>query len=171
MAAAPAPPRLRLRPTPRVQGGGGPPAGPGHGGCALRAPMPGMIISYSVHVGDKVAIGGPGLRSGGHEKIQNPCRPQPGRDDHKAINFDPGASVAKDTVILVIGKNREERGKGRPPLPAFRGGRDGQGIVGETIKGTHVKEIIPAPEDAPGPGHAAAGILSAGDPPRDRHSQ
>jgi biotin carboxyl carrier protein len=36
-------------------------------------------------------------------KMQNSL-PAPAAGVVKAINFDPGASVAKDTVILVIGK-------------------------------------------------------------------
>ncbi|MGA7577599.1 MAG: acetyl-CoA carboxylase biotin carboxyl carrier protein subunit, partial [Desulfobaccales bacterium] len=72
------------------------------GDVPLRAPMPGMIISYSVHVGDKVAIGDLVCVLEAM-KMQNSL-PAPAAGVVKAINFDPGASVAKDTVILVIGK-------------------------------------------------------------------
>ena len=72
------------------------------GEVPLRAPMPGMIISYSVQVGDKVAIGDL-ICVLEAMKMQNSL-PAPAAGVVKAINFDPGASVAKDTVILVIGK-------------------------------------------------------------------
>ena len=72
------------------------------GEVPLRAPMPGMIISYSVQVGDKVAIGDLVCVLEAM-KMQNSL-PAPAAGVVKAINFDPGASVAKDTVILVIGK-------------------------------------------------------------------
>jgi len=72
------------------------------GEVPLRAPMPGMIISYSVQVGDKVAIGDL-ICVLEAMKMQNSL-PAPAAGVIKAINFDPGASVAKDTVILVIGK-------------------------------------------------------------------
>ena len=72
------------------------------GEVPLRAPMPGMIISYSVQVGDKVTIGDLVCVLEAM-KMQNSL-PAPAAGVVKAINFDPGASVAKDTVILVIGK-------------------------------------------------------------------
>jgi pyruvate carboxylase subunit B len=72
------------------------------GEVPLRAPMPGMIISYSVQVGDKVAIGDLVCVLEAM-KMQNSL-PAPAAGVVKAINFDPGASVAKDTIILVIGK-------------------------------------------------------------------
>jgi pyruvate/oxaloacetate carboxyltransferase/biotin carboxyl carrier protein len=72
------------------------------GDVPLKAPMPGMIISYSVQVGDKVAIGDLVCVLEAM-KMQNSL-PAPAAGVVKAINFDPGASVAKDTVILVIGK-------------------------------------------------------------------
>jgi biotin carboxyl carrier protein len=72
------------------------------GEVPLRAPMPGMIISYSVQVGDKVAIGDLVCVLEAM-KMQNSL-PAPAAGVVKAINFDPGVSVAKDTVILVIGK-------------------------------------------------------------------
>ncbi len=72
------------------------------GEVPLRAPMPGMIISYSVKVGDQVATGDLVCVLEAM-KMQNSL-PAPASGTVKAINFEPGASVAKDAVILVIGK-------------------------------------------------------------------
>ncbi len=72
------------------------------GDVPLRAPMPGMIISYSVKVGDKVATGDLVCVLEAM-KMQNSL-PAPASGAIKAINFEPGASVAKDAIILVIGK-------------------------------------------------------------------
>ena len=64
--------------------------------------MPGMIISYSVKVGDKVNTGDLVCVLEAM-KMQNSL-PAPATGTIKAINFEPGASVAKDAVILVIAK-------------------------------------------------------------------
>ncbi|RJR35598.1 MAG: carboxylase [Deltaproteobacteria bacterium] len=72
------------------------------GDVPLRAPMPGMIISYSVKAGDKVATGDLVCVLEAM-KMQNSL-PSPASGTVKAINFEPGASVAKDAIILVIGK-------------------------------------------------------------------
>jgi pyruvate/oxaloacetate carboxyltransferase/biotin carboxyl carrier protein len=72
------------------------------GEVPLRAPMPGMIISYSVKVGDKVNTGDLVCVLEAM-KMQNSL-PAPAAGTIKAINFEPGASVAKDAVILVISK-------------------------------------------------------------------
>jgi pyruvate carboxylase subunit B len=72
------------------------------GEVPLRAPMPGMIISYSVKVGDKVNTGDLVCILEAM-KMQNSL-PAPASGVVKAINFESGASVAKDAVILVIGK-------------------------------------------------------------------
>jgi biotin carboxyl carrier protein len=72
------------------------------GDVPLRAPMPGMIISYSVKVGDQVNNGDLVCVLEAM-KMQNSL-PAPASGVVKAINFEPGASVAKDAVILVIGK-------------------------------------------------------------------
>ncbi len=72
------------------------------GDVPLRAPMPGMIISYAVKVGDKVATGDLVCVLEAM-KMQNSL-PAPASGAIKAINFEPGASVAKDAIILVIGK-------------------------------------------------------------------
>ncbi len=72
------------------------------GEVPLRAPMPGMIISYNVKVGDIVKTGDLVCILEAM-KMQNSL-PAPASGAVKAINFEPGASVAKDAVILVIGK-------------------------------------------------------------------
>jgi len=72
------------------------------GDTPLKAPMPGMIISYAVKVGDKVATGDL-ICVLEAMKMQNSL-PAPATGVVKAINFEPGASVAKDATILVIGK-------------------------------------------------------------------
>jgi pyruvate carboxylase subunit B len=72
------------------------------GEVPLRAPMPGMIISYNVQVGDQVATGDLVCVLEAM-KMQNSL-PAPAAGTIKSINFEPGASVAKDAVILVIAK-------------------------------------------------------------------
>jgi len=72
------------------------------GEVPLRAPMPGMIISYAVQVGDKVNTGDLVCVLEAM-KMQNSL-PAPASGVVKAINFEPGASVAKDAVIMVIAK-------------------------------------------------------------------
>jgi len=74
----------------------------GEGEVPLRAPMPGMIISYNVKVGDKVNTGDLVCVLEAM-KMQNSL-PAPASGVVKAINFEPGASVAKDAVIMVIAK-------------------------------------------------------------------
>ena len=64
--------------------------------------MPGMIISYSVKVGDTVNNGDLVCVLEAM-KMQNSL-PAPASGVVKAINFEPGASVAKDATIMVIGK-------------------------------------------------------------------
>ncbi len=72
------------------------------GEVPLRAPMPGMIISYNVKVGDQVSTGDLVCILEAM-KMQNSL-PAPATGTIKAINFEPGASVAKDAVILVVSK-------------------------------------------------------------------
>jgi pyruvate carboxylase subunit B len=72
------------------------------GEVPLKAPMPGMIISYAVKVGDAVKTGDLVCVLEAM-KMQNSL-PAPASGTVKAINFEPGASVAKDATILVIGK-------------------------------------------------------------------
>jgi pyruvate carboxylase subunit B len=84
-----------------------PPAAPaaealGAGEVPLRAPMPGMIISYNVKVGDKVNTGDPVCILEAM-KMQNSLT-APASGTVKSINFDSGASVAKDAILLVISK-------------------------------------------------------------------
>jgi len=91
-AAAPAAPKPAAAPAAELAAGEVP----------LRAPMPGMIISYAVQVGDKVNTGDLVCVLEAM-KMQNSL-PAPAAGTVKAINFEPGASVAKDAVILVIAK-------------------------------------------------------------------
>ncbi|MCX5888149.1 MAG: carboxylase, partial [Deltaproteobacteria bacterium] len=104
--AKPAPAAAAPRPAAPAAAGGASvmPAGAelAAGEVPLRAPMPGMIISYSVKVGDKVATGDLVCVLEAM-KMQNSL-PAPATGAIKAINFEPGASVAKDAVILVIAK-------------------------------------------------------------------
>ena len=74
----------------------------GAGEVPLRAPMPGMIISYSVKVGDKVNTGDPVCILEAM-KMQNSLT-APASGTIKSINFESGASVAKDAILLVISK-------------------------------------------------------------------
>jgi pyruvate carboxylase subunit B len=105
VAPALAPPRPAVAAAPAAPAPAVAPA-PGEalaaGEVPLRAPMPGMIISYSVGVGDKVNTGDLVCVLEAM-KMQNSL-PAPASGAVKAINFEPGASVAKDAVILVIGK-------------------------------------------------------------------
>ena len=94
------PPRPRGRA--QARGRGRPAAELAAGEVPLRAPMPGMIISYGVKVGDKVNTGDLVCVLEAM-KMQNSL-PAPAAGTIKAINFEPGASVAKDAVILVISK-------------------------------------------------------------------
>ncbi len=105
-AAAPEPRRRPPAPAAAPKPAAAPAAAPAAelaaGEVPLRAPMPGMIISYSVKVGDKVNTGDLVCVLEAM-KMQNSL-PAPAAGTIKAINFEPGASVAKDAVILVIGK-------------------------------------------------------------------
>ncbi len=70
-------------------------------GTVLMAPMPGMIISYSVAVGDTVEEGQPIciLEAMKMENALNaPCS-----GEVKAVNFGSGDTVAKGAVLAVIG--------------------------------------------------------------------
>ncbi|MEJ5330756.1 MAG: pyruvate carboxylase subunit B [Desulfobaccales bacterium] len=100
-AAAPA-----AAPAPAAKPAAAPAAAPAEalaeGEVPLRAPMPGMIISYNVKVGDKVETGDLVCVLEAM-KMQNSL-PAPASGTVKAINFEPGASVAKDAVIMVIAK-------------------------------------------------------------------
>jgi pyruvate carboxylase subunit B len=96
-AAAPAP-----APKPAAAPAAAPAEALAEGEVPLRAPMPGMIISYNVKVGDKVETGDLVCVLEAM-KMQNSL-PAPASGVVKAINFEPGASVAKDAVIMVIAK-------------------------------------------------------------------
>ncbi|MGQ9921310.1 MAG: pyruvate carboxylase subunit B [Desulfobacca sp.] len=74
----------------------------GAGEVPLRAPMPGMVISYQVKVGDTVKTGDPVCILEAM-KMQNSLN-APASGTVKSINFEPGASVAKDAILLVIAK-------------------------------------------------------------------
>jgi pyruvate carboxylase subunit B len=97
-AAAPA----AAAPAPAAKPAAAPKEALSPGDVPLRAPMPGMIISYAVKVGDKVNTGDLVCVLEAM-KMQNSL-PAPATGTITAINFEPGASVAKDAVILVIGK-------------------------------------------------------------------
>jgi pyruvate carboxylase subunit B len=102
-AVAPAPaPAPAAAPKPAPAPAPAPAAELAAGEVPLRAPMPGMIISYNVQVGDRVNTGDLVCVLEAM-KMQNSL-PAPASGTVKAINFEPGASVAKDAVILVIGK-------------------------------------------------------------------
>ena len=104
-APAPKPAAAQAAAAPAAKPAAAPAAGPGAlapGDVPLRAPMPGMIISYAVKVGDKVNTGDLVCVLEAM-KMQNSL-PAPASGTVKAVHFEPGASVAKDAVILVIGK-------------------------------------------------------------------
>ena len=104
-APAPKPAAAPAAAAPAAKPAAAPAAGPealAPGDVPLRAPMPGMIISYAVKVGDKVNTGDLVCVLEAM-KMQNSL-PAPASGTVKAIHFEPGASVAKDAVILVIGK-------------------------------------------------------------------
>jgi pyruvate carboxylase subunit B len=96
-AAAPAP----AAPAPKPAAAPAP-AALAAGEVPLKAPMPGMIISYAVKAGDTVKTGDLVCVLEAM-KMQNSL-PAPASGTVKAINFEPGASVAKDATILVIAK-------------------------------------------------------------------
>jgi pyruvate carboxylase subunit B len=98
---APAAPRAAA-PAPAAKLAAAPAETLGAGEVPLRAPMPGMIISYSVKVGDKVNTGDPVCILEAM-KMQNSLT-APASGTIKAINFESGASVAKDAILLVISK-------------------------------------------------------------------
>jgi pyruvate carboxylase subunit B len=71
------------------------------GGTPLLAPMPGMIIKNVVNVGDTVKVGDPVVILEAmkmENSLGSPCD-----GTVKALNFGTGDSVAKDTVLAVIG--------------------------------------------------------------------
>jgi pyruvate carboxylase subunit B len=70
-------------------------------GTALKAPMPGMIVSYAKKVGDSVTEGET-LVVLEAMKMEN-ALPAPVSGTVKAINYSSGDSVAKNAVLAVIG--------------------------------------------------------------------
>jgi len=71
------------------------------GGTPLLAPMPGMIIKNVVNVGDTVKVGDPVVILEAmkmENSLGSPCD-----GTVKALNFGTGDSVAKDTVLAIIG--------------------------------------------------------------------
>ncbi len=70
-------------------------------GTPLRAPMPGMIVSYEKKVGDAVQKGDTVVILEAM-KMEN-ALPAPASGTIKAINFDSGKNVAKNDILLVIG--------------------------------------------------------------------
>jgi pyruvate carboxylase subunit B len=99
-APPPSPAPAPAAPPPRPAAAPGEALAPGE--VPLRAPMPGMIISYNVKVGDRVNTGDLVCVLEAM-KMQNSL-PAPATGTVTAINFEPGASVAKDQVILVISR-------------------------------------------------------------------
>jgi len=89
-AAAAAAPKAAAAPAPVVEGG-----------TPLLAPMPGMIIKNCVNVGDTVKVGD-ALVILEAMKMENSLG-SPCDGTVKALNFSTGDSVAKDTVLAVIG--------------------------------------------------------------------
>ncbi|ADW18501.1 pyruvate carboxylase subunit B [Desulfobulbus propionicus DSM 2032] len=71
------------------------------GGTPLLAPMPGMIVKNLVNVGDAVKAGDPILVLEAMKMENNLGSPCDGTV--KALNFGSGDSVAKDTVLAIIG--------------------------------------------------------------------
>ena len=69
-------------------------------GTPLLSPMPGMIISYHVKVGDKVKAGD-AICILEAMKMQN-TRPSPAAGTVAAVNYGPGSTVPKDAVLAVI---------------------------------------------------------------------
>ncbi len=70
-------------------------------GTPLTAPMPGMIVSYEVEVGDSVSEGDTVVVLEAM-KMENALQ-APASGTIKAINFKSGDSVAKNDVLCVIG--------------------------------------------------------------------
>jgi pyruvate carboxylase subunit B len=70
-------------------------------GTEIKAPMPGMIVSYEVKVGDTIGEGDTVLVLEAM-KMEN-ALPAPVGGTVKAVNFSSGDSVAKGDVLCVIG--------------------------------------------------------------------
>lgn len=97
--AAPAPaapaPKAEPKPEPAPE-----PAAAGADGTPVKAPMPGMVISYEKNVGDSVEEGETVVVIEAM-KMEN-ALPAPVSGTIAAVNFGTGDSVAKDDVLAVI---------------------------------------------------------------------
>ena len=70
-------------------------------GTPVTAPMPGMIVKYEKEVGDSVSQGETVVVLEAM-KMEN-ALPAPAGGTLKSVNFSSGDSVAKGTVLAVIG--------------------------------------------------------------------
>jgi pyruvate carboxylase subunit B len=97
-----APPPTSAAPSPQATAA--PKTAPGlavaEGEMAIAAPMPGIIIEYRVQVGDKVKAGDTVLVLEAM-KMRNTI-PSPCQGTIKALNFNPGASVARNDILAII---------------------------------------------------------------------
>jgi pyruvate carboxylase subunit B len=105
-APRPAAPAAGPQPAPKAAKAAAPPAAAPQpaasvDGTALKAPMPGMIVSYQKKVGDTVAEGDTVLILEAM-KMEN-ALPAPAGGTIQAINFSSGDTVAKGDVLAVIG--------------------------------------------------------------------
>ncbi len=98
-AAAPKPPAPK--PAPSAKAPASKPAVSAPDGTPLKAPMPGMIVSYSKQVGDSVEKGEPVVILEAM-KMEN-ALPAPVSGTIKAINYKSGDSVSKNDVLCIIG--------------------------------------------------------------------
>jgi biotin carboxyl carrier protein len=99
-APAPSPPRPSTSAESKEAAPAGATVEVAAGEAAIVAPMPGMVISYEVNVGDRVKAGDVVVVFEAM-KMQNNI-PSPIDGTVKTINFAPGASVPKDAVMVII---------------------------------------------------------------------
>ncbi|MFW5855591.1 MAG: pyruvate carboxylase subunit B, partial [Thermodesulfobacteriota bacterium] len=102
--AKPAAPKAPAPPKPAEKKGQAAPAAPAATdveGTPVKAPMPGMIVSYAKQVGDSVEAGETVVILEAM-KMEN-ALPSPVAGTLKAVNFSSGDSVAKNAVLCVIG--------------------------------------------------------------------
>ena len=100
-AAAAGPPPAPKEAAPAPAAAAAPQPAAAADGTPLRAPMPGMIVSYQKNVGDTVAEGDTVLILEAM-KMEN-ALPAPASGTIQAINFSSGDTVAKGDVLAVIG--------------------------------------------------------------------
>ncbi|ETR73251.1 MAG: Pyruvate carboxylase subunit B [Candidatus Magnetoglobus multicellularis str. Araruama] len=96
--ASPPPPPKPKAPAPKKEAA---PATVSTDGTPLKAPMPGMIISYEIKEGDTVNEGDTVVILEAM-KMQN-ALPAPASGTVKAINYSSGDSVSKNDILCVIG--------------------------------------------------------------------